>query len=338
MRYLLQGQVRDLSGNVVPSVDIEVRLQATNALAEVFSTLEGEPADADSVITSDSQGNFLLYFDPDTYPLFTVFKLTLSKTGYTTVSFENMVAPGFGTLGLALAGSAPTSPSILPYTRGDFRRRLATFYSSDPDDAQVVDVLNECIQTGYEKVVSIANNHARQTEVTLSSLAGIREYNDNAIGIPTFVGYKSDRLIYLPYDNFREKYDNFHGTEWDQGDPVNYSLRGFNGLTKTVVIAPSPKEAGESINVLCFQSPGVLNSDDSFPLVPVEWAWLVLERAKIERLRFEEKFEAYQIQAQEFVAYMKIMITRLYPALPDKESGFVIPSGQMGYNIWRNRR
>ena len=235
--------------------------------------------------------------------------------------------------------ATPVAGSDSDYTLGALRTRLAAFYTLDATDSQVLAILNECIQTGYEKVVSMANSHARQLELTIPSVARQRTYTASTLGIPTFVGYKTTRLTYKPYEVLRGLYNNFDtGLAWDDGDPIYYSLVGFTGKSKTLVIVPTPKETGESIHAICFKTPAPLVNDADYPLVPADWAWLVLERAKIERLRFEEKFEAYQIQAQEFVAYVKVMLTKLYPAEPDPESGFILPPERIAYNLYRANR
>ena len=225
-------------------------------------------------------------------------------------------------------------------TFGAMRTRLATFYSLDETDAQVLAVLNECIQTGYEKVISMANMHSKEKDLSTTSILSQSEYTVAGLGIPTYVGYLSTRLVYLPYDVLREKYNNF-GTNWDSGsdDPVYYSLKGFNSSAeKTLVIAPAPKAAGNTIYIMCFQNPPALSLTTDFPLVPQEWQWLVLERAKIERLRFMRDNEAYVTQAQEFVAYVKVMMNRIFPATPEPESGFKIDPGMANYNAWRISR
>lgn len=303
----------------------------------IYAASSGGAALAGGVVIPDASGFALFYYDDADYPFPSFFDIVESLSGYADVSRSD-VGNFFTTVsGVITPGTVPSST---PYTLANMRARLAIFCGSlDETDTQIKDMLNECIQTGYEKVVSTVNTHARQSELTANSVANIKEYDISNLGIPTYVGYKSKRLVYLPYEVLREKYNNF-GTDWDSGtdEPVHYSLVGFDGLKKTLIVAPAPKVTGEPIYVLCFQNPGVLSADTDYPLVPAEWQWLILERGKIERTRFLKDIESYQIQAQEFVAYIKVMIKRIYPAAPEPEAGFVLPPERVAYNAWRSKR
>jgi hypothetical protein len=310
---------------------IFIYLAGTSTPAQIYTeSAGGSPV---SSIPGNDDG-VVFWVDDATYPFPAFFDLKI-----VAVDEANQWIYGVWS---SFFSEAPTDGSAVvvsnsPFSLGAIRTRLATFYALDETQTQVKAVLNECIQTGYEKVVSIMNNHAQQKTVTIGSVANQYSYTNNSMGIPTFVGYGPRRLKYLPYEDLRAAYGNFED-EWDTGDPLYYSLVGFNGLTKTLLVVPSPKETGDSITVLCFQVPSPLVNDSDFPLVPTDWAWLVLERAKVERLRFEREFELYQIQAQEFVAYIKAMINRIYPTTPQTESGFVRDPDMVDYNSWRSRR
>ncbi len=305
-----------VAGGLVPA-NVYEEISSINPVNQVY-------------LGSNGVGKF--YYEDIEYPFPAYFDLTIEKSGYDSISLYGIWSSFISPSGIQVAG-------VSPYTLRDMRTRLATFYSLDEDDSQVKAMANECIQTGYEKVVSMVNMHSKQKDLTISSLNGVSEYDAVGLGIPTYVGYKGSRLKYLPYETLREKYNNF-GPDWDSGsdDPVYYSLKGYDGEKKKLVIVPSPKVTDESIYILCFQNPGILQNDNDYPLVPQDWAWLVLERAKIERIRFEGDMESYQIQAQEFVAYIKVMLKRLYPAAPEVESGFKLPPEREQYQAWRGRR
>ncbi len=329
------GDRYPIHGDALAEAFITVYEKDTLTPAEIYAAFTGGAALAGGVVSADSNGKVLFFVDSDTYPIVSLFDIKATKPGYADVNIYD-VWNYFNAVTLVNL-SVPSAVS--PYTLADMRTRLATFYSLDETDTQVKAVLNECIQTGYEKVVSMVNMHSRQKELTENSVINIKEYDITNLGIPTYVGYKTTRLFYLPYEVLREKYNNF-GTDWDSGedDPIHYSLVGYDGAKKTMIIAPAPKATGEAIYVLCFQNPGVLSLDTDYPLVPQDWTWLVLERAKIERIRFMGDMEAYEIQAREFVAYIKVMLKRLYPAAPEPEAGIAVAPERVAYNTWRNKR
>ena len=335
MRYPIHGTVRIGS-------TVTVYNQGTSTPATIYAASVGGGALSGGIVTPDAIGGVVFYMDEDTYRFPSFFDIVEVLAGYATI-YRYDVWHFFSTVSSAYAeggGATPVPPGISKYTLADMRTRLAIFGGNlDESDAQVKAMLNECIQTGYEKVVSTVNMHSRERELAAISVLNQKEYSIDQLGIPTFVGYSGTRLIYLPYEVMREKYSNFDTTvDPALGDPVNYSLVGYDGEKKTLVIAPAPKESGRTIYVLCFQNPGVLSLDTDYPLVPQDWGWLVLERAKIERVRFKGEMESYEIQAREFVAYVKVMVKRLYPAAPEKESGFVLPPERIAYNAWRARR
>lgn len=328
MRLSVYGLVR--IGSTVVVYD-----PGTSTPSTIYAAPSGGSALVGGVVTPDATGSALFYYDDVDYNFPSFFDIIESLVGYADVERAN-VGNFFTTVsGIITPG---TTPSSTPYTLGDMRTRLATFYSLDDTDTQVKALLNECIQTGYEKVVSVTNMHSKESDVTVQSVVDQVEYSVTSMGIPTYVGYKSTRLQYLPYDTLRERYANF-GTDWDAGseDPLYYSLKGFDGSKKTLVIVPAPKEV-TTIFILCWQNPGTLSADTDYPLVPQDWQWLILERAKIERIRFIGDMEFYKTQAQEFVAYVKVMLNRLYPATPQPEAGFVLPAERSGYNNWRSNR
>lgn len=235
---------------------------------------------------------------------------------------------------LTISGS-PVSASTSSYNLASLRSRLATQYALDTTDVQVKNVLNECIQTAYEKVVSVINAHTKERVVTLNTVVGQEDYSlaGYDIGIPTFIGCGSKKLEFYPPEVFREKV--LEVTDNDQ--PLIYSLEGYStAAAKTLKLSPKPDSIYD-VTILCYQVPPLLILDTDYPLVPPEWAWLVLEKAKIERLRFEGRYEEYQSMAGEFAQYLKTMISHQQVAT-NTNVIFEVGGWQAGYNRARGAR
>ena len=93
MRFLFQSTYEDLAGRVVTSGTIAVTLTGTSTVATIYSDdgTGGTPAISGGTVTSNSStGKFEFYVDTDDYATSQQFRLTLSKTGFSTVVFENI--------------------------------------------------------------------------------------------------------------------------------------------------------------------------------------------------------------------------------------------------------
>jgi len=88
-RYIHQGQFTDLSGNAVSSGTITVYLAGTTTLASSYTASSG--GIAVNSVTSDSTGKFVFYVDTGDYAANQYFKIVLSKSGFLSQTYDDIV-------------------------------------------------------------------------------------------------------------------------------------------------------------------------------------------------------------------------------------------------------
>lgn len=93
-KHVFNGHFQDGTGRAVSSGSITVYLAGTTTLATIYPQRDsGEAsatADSDSVVSSSSSGQFSFYVDDADYMPGQKFKITLSKTGYTTSTYHDV--------------------------------------------------------------------------------------------------------------------------------------------------------------------------------------------------------------------------------------------------------
>ena len=87
-RYIYQGTFKDGNGRVVASGTISVYLAGTTTAANVYTASAG--GSAVNSVTSDTDGHFLFYIDDGDYTSSQQFKIALSKTNFTTKTYDNI--------------------------------------------------------------------------------------------------------------------------------------------------------------------------------------------------------------------------------------------------------
>ena len=85
-RYIKQGTIRDGLGNVISEATVYVYLGGTTTAASVYVAVSGGTA-VNSVET-DTDGKFLFYVDTGDYDRDQSFKIVISKTGYTSQTWD----------------------------------------------------------------------------------------------------------------------------------------------------------------------------------------------------------------------------------------------------------
>jgi len=88
-RFIYQGTWTDGNGVVVSGGTVTVYLAGTTTKATIYAAATGD-ADADSAITSGTDGHFYFYVDTDDYGLGQKFKIILSKTSFTSKTYDNV--------------------------------------------------------------------------------------------------------------------------------------------------------------------------------------------------------------------------------------------------------
>ena len=86
MRYLYSGTFRDGAGNIVSSGTAAVYLAGTTTAASVYTT--AVIVTSVNSVTSGSDGVFSFYVDDGDYASSQQFKIVLSKTGFTSKTYD----------------------------------------------------------------------------------------------------------------------------------------------------------------------------------------------------------------------------------------------------------
>ncbi len=95
-KTIYQGFFQDGTGRAVPSGSVTVYLANGTTKATVYpkrGTADAgasATADSDSIVSSESNGYFGFYVDDGDYSPGQKFKITLSKTGYTSTSLDDI--------------------------------------------------------------------------------------------------------------------------------------------------------------------------------------------------------------------------------------------------------
>ncbi len=87
MRYLYQGTARDGNGRVITSATITVYLANSSTLASVYTTLAGATP-VNSVGSSSTDGTFSFYHDRKDYDFDQLFKIAISRVGFTPLTLD----------------------------------------------------------------------------------------------------------------------------------------------------------------------------------------------------------------------------------------------------------
>lgn len=107
-RYIFQGTFRDGQGNIIPSGTVTVYDAGTTTLSTIYTADSG--GTAVTSIISDSNGFFYFYIDSSDYGTNTKFDIVLSKDGYTSKTYEDIIIYGQGPEG-ATGPTGATGPA-----------------------------------------------------------------------------------------------------------------------------------------------------------------------------------------------------------------------------------
>ena len=89
-RYIYQGVAQDGTGRVIASASILVYEAGTTTGATIYALVAGGSADADSTITSGTDGSFQFFIDSGDYSTAQAFDILISKTNYNTTTLEDV--------------------------------------------------------------------------------------------------------------------------------------------------------------------------------------------------------------------------------------------------------
>lgn len=89
MRFDYKDEVRDQQGNVVASASVYVYLAGLETAVSIYTVNSGGTAVATAPqLTTDSNGYFEFWVDDEDYDHDQKFKIVISKTGFTTRTFD----------------------------------------------------------------------------------------------------------------------------------------------------------------------------------------------------------------------------------------------------------
>lgn len=150
MRYPYHGTTTDQNGAVIQSCTVTVYLAGTTTLATVYAASTGAAATG-SVITSNSTtGAFVFWVDTGDYGSSQLFKIILSKTNFTSVTYDNLVI--YPHLALVGVGTVVWNPASLNDAAGETSASITVTGATLGTDFVLVSApydLEDCTITGY---------------------------------------------------------------------------------------------------------------------------------------------------------------------------------------------
>ena len=84
-RRPISGIVRDGAGSIIPSATLVLTVYTGGAAATCYAAQSGGSALTNGQTTSGTDGSYEYWVDDGDHGVLTVFNLTVSKTGYTTI-------------------------------------------------------------------------------------------------------------------------------------------------------------------------------------------------------------------------------------------------------------
>lgn len=88
MRHIYQKVAQDGQGNIIPNMTVSVFLAGTTTGANIYTASSGG-SPVNSVLTA-TDGSYYFYVDDNDYSLNQKFKITITRTGYITHSYDNI--------------------------------------------------------------------------------------------------------------------------------------------------------------------------------------------------------------------------------------------------------
>ena len=104
-RYCKKGVARDGNGKIISSATVSIYLAGTTTAASIYTASSGGVAV--NSVTSGTDGVFTAFFDDTDYYQSQLFKLVMSKTGYTSVTYDNVIVFPLGSL--TIVASVPSN-------------------------------------------------------------------------------------------------------------------------------------------------------------------------------------------------------------------------------------
>ena len=89
-RYAYQSHYVDANGTIIADGTVTVYLTGTSTPATIYEEATGAAASASSVTTDSDDGSFKFFVDTKDYDSDQNFRITLSKTGFRSVTYDDI--------------------------------------------------------------------------------------------------------------------------------------------------------------------------------------------------------------------------------------------------------
>lgn len=149
MRYIYQGTSADQNGAIILSCTVSAYLVGTTTAASIYTASSGGVA-VNSVTSSATTGAFSFWVDTGDYATSQLFKITLSKTDFTSVSYDNISI--YPMLALVGVGTLVWNPGSLSDGAGETSSGITVTGATLGTDFVLVSApydLQDCTITGY---------------------------------------------------------------------------------------------------------------------------------------------------------------------------------------------
>jgi len=115
-RWKFQGTTKDQSGRILPSATVSVYLAGTTTAASVYTSVTSTTA-VNSVTSSSTDATYSFYTDSFDYDHDQAFKIIITKTNYTSVTYDNL-PHGEVVLGTYTISTAKTITTYVKVSKG----------------------------------------------------------------------------------------------------------------------------------------------------------------------------------------------------------------------------
>lgn len=171
-RFIFEGTTRDGAGNIIPSATVAVYLAGTTTAASVYTAVSGGTA-VNSVTSDATDGTFLFYVDDSDYTAGSQrFKIVLSKSGYSSQTFDYLSIYDISSSALTFTTPTLSSPTLSGTVTTTGLKGIEILLSSttlsfaaDGDTTlYTVPASTTCVLT---KAIIIAGDNANSTDLSI---------------------------------------------------------------------------------------------------------------------------------------------------------------------------
>lgn len=144
MRYLYQGVSRDGNGRVIASATVTVYLANSSTLASVYTSLTSTTVV--NSVGSSSDGSFSFYHDRGDYDFDQLFKIVISRGGFTSATYDYVRGKPILTSGMkgkAILVAGTVTVSTVEIKTSDYVQLTRMVLGGTPGHLSVGTITNE---------------------------------------------------------------------------------------------------------------------------------------------------------------------------------------------------